>query len=109
MDEEDGRLGPRPGHIIGNGTCFAKYGTRQQDGFQDPDRLQWLMDVTGGMARQPGRCDVLTDASMKSLRRPKYFKRTGCRVPQVPVLGPGRNPRTPKDQITRPNHKRGKP
>lgn len=46
MDEEDGRLGPPPGHIIGN----------------------LLIDVTGGRTQQPGRDDVLTDADMKSLR-----------------------------------------
>jgi hypothetical protein len=67
MDEEDGRLGPPPGHIIGNGAYSAKYGTRQRDGFQDPGRLQLLVDVTVVRARQPGRVDVLTDASMMSL------------------------------------------
>jgi hypothetical protein len=69
MDEEDGRLGPLLGHIIGNGAYSAKYGTRQQDGFQDPGRLQiLLMDVTGDRARQIGRIDVLRDALMMSLR-----------------------------------------
>ena len=67
MDEEDGRLGPPPGHIIGNGAYSAKYGTRQQDGFQDPGKLRLLIDVTDGRARQPGRVDVLTDALMTSL------------------------------------------
>jgi hypothetical protein len=67
MDEEDGRLGPPPGHIIGNGAYSAKYGTRQRDGFQDPGKLKLLIDVTDGRARQPGRVDVLTDASMTSL------------------------------------------
>ena len=68
MDEEDGRLGPLLGHIIGNGAYSAKYGTRQQDGFQDPGRLQLLlMDVTGDRARQIGRIDVLRDALMMSL------------------------------------------
>ena len=67
MDEEDGRLGPSPGHIIGNGACSAEYGTRQQDGFQNPGVLKLLMDVTGSRARQPGRVDVLTDALMMSL------------------------------------------
>jgi hypothetical protein len=67
MDEEDGRLGPPPGHIIGNGPYSAKYGTRQRDGFQDPGKLKPLIDVTDGRARQPGRTDVLTDALMMSL------------------------------------------
>src|SRR5579863_798423 len=68
MDEEDGRLGPPPGHIVGDGAYSAEYGTRQQDGFQDPGMLQMLIDVTGVRALQPGRVDVLTDASMMSLR-----------------------------------------
>ena len=67
MDEEDGRLGPPPGHIVGNGAYSAEYGTRQQDGFQDPGMLQMLVDVTGVRALQPGRVDVLTDALMTSL------------------------------------------
>jgi hypothetical protein len=69
MDEEDGRRGPLPGHIIGNGPYSAEYGARQQDGFPDPDGLK-LMDVTGGRAHQPGRVDVLTDASMMPLCSP---------------------------------------
>jgi hypothetical protein len=67
MDEEDGRPGPPPGHIIGDGSYFAKYGTRQQEGFQDPGRLKLLIDVTEGRARQSGRVDALTDASTMSL------------------------------------------
>ena len=67
MDEDDGRPGPPPGHIIGNGAYSAKYGTRQQDGFQDPGKLKPLIDVTDGRARQLGRVDVLTDALMTSL------------------------------------------
>jgi hypothetical protein len=67
MDEEDGRLGPPLGHIIGNGAYSAKSGTRHPDGLQDPDRLQRLMDVTGGRARQTGRADVLADALTNSL------------------------------------------
>jgi hypothetical protein len=67
MDEEDGRLGPPPGHIIGNGPYSAKYGARQQDGFHDPGLLEPLVDVTDGRARQLGRIDVLTDASAMSL------------------------------------------
>ncbi len=67
MDEEDGRPGPPPGHIIGNGAYSAEYGTLQRDGFQDPDRLKLLIDVTGVRARQTGRADVPTDASTKSL------------------------------------------
>ena len=69
MDEEDGRLGPLLGHIIGNGAYSAKYGTLHQDGFQDPGRSQMLLrDVTGDRARQIGRIDVLRDALMMSLR-----------------------------------------
>ena len=78
MDEEDGRLGPLLGHIIGNGAYSAKYGTRQQRGFQDPGRLQKLMDVTGGRARQTGRADVLTDALANSL----------CHHPHISVSDP---------------------
>ena len=70
MEEEDGRLGPPRGHIIGTGPYSAKYGTRQLDGFQDPGRLQMLVDVTGVRARQFGASDVLTDASMDSLPHP---------------------------------------
>ena len=82
MDEEDGRLGPPPGHIIGNGAYSAKYGTRQRDGFQNPGRLKLLIDVTDGRARQPGRVDVLTDASMTSLcsSRAHFWFRAGTRV-----------------------------
>ena len=50
MDEEDGRLGPTPGHIIA-----------------DPISRQSLMHVTDLRARQIGRADVLSDASTKSL------------------------------------------
>ena len=76
MDEEDGRLGPLPGHIIGTGSYFARYGTRQRDGFQEPRKLKLLMDVTGGTARQLGRCDVLTDASTMSLRHSRALLQT---------------------------------
>jgi hypothetical protein len=67
MDEEDGRLGPPPGHIINAGQCLARYGARQQDGTQDPGKLKSLIDVTGSRARQTGRVDVLRDALMMSL------------------------------------------
>jgi hypothetical protein len=53
MDEEDGRLGPPPGHIIGKA----------------PTRLL-LMHVTGGRAQQTGRADVLWDALAMSLCHP---------------------------------------
>ena len=56
MDEEDGRLGPTPGHIIGNVAFTAPIG------------------VTALRARQVGRADALTDASTKSLRHPKISK-----------------------------------
>jgi hypothetical protein len=80
MDEEDGRLGPPPGHIIGDGAYSAKYGTRQQDGFQDPDRLKLLIDVTDVRARQPGRSDVLADASTKSLCNSSLILMSGARM-----------------------------
>jgi hypothetical protein len=70
MDEEDGRPGPPQGHIIGNGADSAKSGTRQRNGFQDPDMLQKLMDVTHGRTRQTGRADVVTDALADSLCHP---------------------------------------
>jgi hypothetical protein len=80
MDEEDGRLGPPPGHIIGNRAYSAKYGTRQLDGFQDPGTLQLLIDVTGDRARQSARADVLADASTKSLRQTStYLQASGAR------------------------------
>lgn len=50
MDEEDGRLGPTPGHIIGN--RIVRYPP---------------LNVTDLRARQIGRVDVLTDALAKSL------------------------------------------
>jgi len=50
MDEEDGRLGPTPGHILGNVALAAP------------------TDVTALRALQSGRADALTDASTKSLR-----------------------------------------
>ena len=53
MDEEDGRLGPPPGHIIG------KAPTRPP-----------LMHVTGGRAQHTGRADVLWDALAMSLCHP---------------------------------------
>ena len=67
MGEEDGRLGPPPGHIINEGQYLARYGARQQDGTQDPGELKSLIDVTGSRARQTGRVDVLRDALMMSL------------------------------------------
>jgi hypothetical protein len=85
MDEEDGRLGPQPGHIIGNGAYLAKYGTRQQDGFQDPGESQRLIDVTGGRALKLGRFDVLTDASTKSLRH--RFKQDATGTSPNPGIG----------------------
>jgi hypothetical protein len=76
MDEEDGRLGPPRGHIIGNGA--AKCRPRQQHGSEDPGRLQKLIDVTDGRARQTGRADVLTDALANSL----------CHHPHISVSDP---------------------
>ena len=97
MDEEDGRLGPRPGHIIGSGIL-------------DPARLQPLMNVTGSVARQIGPTDVLPDASTKSCAIPRILR---YRMPHVSILTgvpsdgfsslgwlrPGSNLRTCKDLI----------
>jgi hypothetical protein len=96
MDEEDGRLGPPPGHIIGNGAYFTKYEARQQDGSPDPCRLKLLIDVTEGRARQSGSIDVLTDVCMMSLCSAPLLQtpsRAGIRVahsapahPQIPCI-----------------------
>jgi hypothetical protein len=76
MDEEDGRLGPPRGHIVGDGA--SKCGPRQQPGSEDSGRLQKLIDVTDGRARQTGRADVLTDALANSL----------CHHPNISVSDP---------------------
>jgi hypothetical protein len=70
MDEEDGRLGPPPGHIIDVGSYAARCGIRQQGGAKDPGELRSPIDVTGSRARQIGRVDVLRDALMMSLCHP---------------------------------------
>lgn len=76
MDEEDGRLGPQPGHIIDEGSYRARYAAQQQVGAQIPGRLKSLNDVTGSRAQKFGRIDVLRDALMMSLcHAPKHFHR----------------------------------
>ena len=52
MDEEDGRLGPQFGHVLGIS----------------------LIDVTGSRAQQPGHVDVPKDAPKKSLRHRENLK-----------------------------------
>ena len=74
MDEEDGRLGPPPGHITGN----------------------LPIDVTGGRTQQTGRDDVLTDAPKMSLRHLQKSPQNW--VPQVSFLRPGKEVCTTKDQ-----------
>jgi hypothetical protein len=94
MDEEDGRLGPPPGHIIDVGPYPARCGTRQQGGAQHPDELRLLMDVTGSRAQQIGRIDVLRDALMMSLCHPLHKLH---RVLQISKLRPRLNLCTLKD------------
>ena len=112
MDEEDGRLGPPPGHIIGNGTYSAKYGTRQPDGIQNPGRLQLLVDVTGVRAWQSGRADVLADASTKSLRQTSaYLQASGARnrVLGAPSISRRLRNGWETTPLIKTHHKRGKP
>jgi hypothetical protein len=73
MDEEDGRLGPQPGHNIGKVYTLP-------------------MDVTGSRAQQTGRVDALQDARTKSLchlREHSYPQISG--KPQVSIQRPARN------------------
>ena len=96
MDEEDGRLGPPPGHIIDVGSCPPRYGPRQRAGAHDPGELRTLIDVTGSRARQTGRVDVLRDALMMSLC--SLLKHFRCDV-QVSIPRHWPNFRTSKDPI----------
>jgi len=79
MDEEDGRLGPTPGHIIGNAAIAAP------------------VDVTALRARQSGRTDALTDAFTKPLHNSSAnLPNPGCSMP--PAFGAVGNLLNPKNR-----------
>ncbi len=81
MDEEDGRLGPLPGHNIGNASPRP-------------------MNVTGSRAQQDGPADVLTDASTMSLcLPPSHSNLKTLRVPRVSILRSGIDQRLTKALI----------
>ena len=87
MDEEDGRLGPLRGHIIGKVSAS-------------------LMDVTGSRAQHDGRADVLWDALTMSLcLPPKHSSLKTHQMPRVSPLRRGRELQLPKHQA----QKRGRP
>ena len=78
MDEEDGRLGPPSGHIVG----------------------KLPMNVTGGRTQQPGHVDVRPNASTKSLRLQTFPEHW---VAQVSLLRPGRDIPIPKGSTDKTN------
>ena len=81
MDEEDGRLGPLPGHIVGA-------------------RSRRQMNVTGSRAQQTGRVDAPQDARATSLcLSPSQSNPNHFRVPQVSILRPETNQLTPPKAV----------